>query len=287
MVIIEGRENLIVVDTFESPIDTNIAKRIIRDRYEKPVAYLFNTHYRRDRSNGNQVFYDSIIVAHDRAMGPMNLAEKSRPGRISTLKNELEALKSKSEETANEEDLNQLNRQISSLGRRIQALSLVKFTPPKRTLLGGTILEFEGLTIHVKHYRMANTDADLALFVEEDGVIITGGIASNGATPLWDEISGANISDRIAALDELLTTQAKYSTIIPGSGYAGEFDIISLQRDYLVKLLASVKMYKAEGVDLETALTSVDLSGFESWAQFEQNRAAGIEAVWNWLEDEE
>jgi len=61
--IIDLGENLLIFDTFNSPIPARELMRAASDLFHKPIKYIVNSHYHTDHTRGNQVFVDSEIIS--------------------------------------------------------------------------------------------------------------------------------------------------------------------------------------------------------------------------------
>ena len=157
---------------------------------------------------------------------------------------------------------------------------------PKRTISTDNSIDIGWLRVDIKYYPFAHTNADLVLFVEEDGVIITGDIVRNGVIPSWEMESGAHIDRHIAALDDLLRREGKFKYIVPGNGNVAGFEIVHAQRNFLLDLLGAVKTFKAEGKSLAEAKEKIALSNYSTWVRYEGGRQAAIDCVWQMLQKE-
>lgn len=286
MTVIEADESIIVIDTFVDIIASNTARHLILDRFEKPIKYLFNTHYHQDHTSGNQIFRDATIIAHANCIEPMKEDNEKRQRRIRDMKAELKDMEAKLGLVQNSDgpEGNALKEKIAKLKDRINAAEMFKLTLPNRTIHGSQSIKIEDIRLTIKYYPMAHTNADLVFLIENDGVIVTGDVVRNRVIPSWHIESGATIQHHISALDNLLTYSEKYSSIVPGNGLVADFAVVEEQRDYLLKLLSAVKVSRSGEMTLQETITRTMLSEFSHWLGYDGGREASIEAVWNMLE---
>ena len=66
VVAIASQKGIILIDSGISPTLSKEYRKIIEREFgRKDFAYVINTHHHFDHTNGNQVFNDAIIVAHE------------------------------------------------------------------------------------------------------------------------------------------------------------------------------------------------------------------------------
>lgn len=105
-----------------------------------------------------------------------------------------------------------------------QRWSNLTFPPLPDSALPGTsffddgILQFGDLTVHYGYLRGAHTDGDIWVYFEDENVLVTGGLVSNGRWPELDWWTGGFIGSMLDSFVTLLTVPNENTRIIPAFG---------------------------------------------------------------------
>lgn len=120
-----------------------------------------------------------------------------------------------------------------------QRWSDIKFPPipkagvPTRTVWDDGVIQLGDRTVHYGFMWNAHTDGDIWVYFEEEDVLVTGGLVSNGRWPVIDWSTGGYIGGLLDGFVSLLTVPNSETRIIPAFG-----DIMSLE-----ELRAQNQMY--------------------------------------------
>lgn len=145
-----------------------------------------------------------------------------------------------------------------------------RLVPADLWLAGDTDFKLGGLTFRIRHVGPAHTPEDIALYVEEDGVLFAGDIVFKGRVPFIGE---ADSKAWLAALDRLLAFEPR--TLVPGHGAASRSarDDLALTRDYLMDLRTQMGQAVADFLPFDAAFDAADWSRWEHLpAYFEAHR---------------
>lgn len=128
---------------------------------------------------------------------------------------------------------------------------------PDLWLSGDTDFSLGGLTFRVRHVGPAHSPEDLALFVDNDGVLFSGDLVFKGRVPFVGE---ADSRAWLAALDRLLALKPRL--MVPGHGAASRApqNDLALTRDYLIDLRAKMGRAVADFVPFDAAFAAADWS---------------------------
>lgn len=117
-------------------------------------------------------------------------------------------------------------------GRTFPALPAVAL-PTTRLFADGTfddgVLQFGDCTVHYGWLRGAHTDGDLWLWCEQEDVLVTGGLVSNGRWPELDWWTGGFIGSMLDSFVTLLTVPTATTRIIPAYGPVMNLDELRAQ----------------------------------------------------------
>jgi len=163
-----GPEGVLVIDDQFAPLTDKI-KAAITAISDKPIRFLFNTHFHGDHTGGNENFAKAgvAIVAHD------NVRK-----RLST------------------EQYNAIFDRKTPPSPA-EALPIVTFNDSVTFHIGG-----EEITCF--HVPNAHTDGDAIVFFPRDNVVHMGDCLFNGLYPVLDISAGGSAAGMIAAADRML-----------------------------------------------------------------------------------
>ncbi len=234
---------VVVFDTLGSP---SLAQQMIyriRELTDQPIKRVIVSHYHADHYYGIQAFKDlgAEIWAHEAGKGVVGS----------------DAAKLRYEQ----------RKEI--LGRWINDQTQ-RFPQPDLWLAGDTDFELGGMHFLIRHVGPAHSDEDLAMFVQEDGVLFTGDLVFKGRVPF---VGDADSKLWLKALEKLIAL--KPTILVPGHGGASDtpMDDLTLTRDYLVFLRKEMGRAVENLVPFEDAYAETDWSRYEMMPAFlEANR---------------
>ena len=271
MVVVNDDHVLVVDSHITADAGTGLLATI-RALTEKPVRYLVNSHYHFDHAHGNQVFPDSTqIIGHEftreKLLGDVLSqttyqvigSEEYERGRIALLKEQLE--------TAGGDDRGLLESQIAMISRHADSLADVVPTPPNVTLTDKLTLYRGGREIQLLHLGRGHTGGDVVTYLPAEGIAFTGDLFYAGAPYLGDGFA----NEFPDTLERLKTLEPK--VIVPGHGpLVRDVAQIDFAQDYLRKYWAQVKAAHEQGLSVDEAQASVDMSTYTEYAAFQVTR---------------
>jgi glyoxylase-like metal-dependent hydrolase (beta-lactamase superfamily II) len=202
--------------------------REIRKTTNKPVRFVFNTHYHHDHTFGNSVFADSgaIIVSTTttaREMRTTGVVEWNQASEYS-------------------------GRNMKNYRREFPSLTF------------DSILVFDDGVHRVELRRMgpAHTAGDGVAYLPKEKILITGDLFVNG-NPWGNNVADPNVDyDRwLMVLDEMHRWDV--TVVIPGHGEPAGLQQLAQQRLYLKDMLDQVRAGMSQGKSKEVLIQSIDL----------------------------
>ncbi|MBK7609717.1 MAG: MBL fold metallo-hydrolase [Saprospiraceae bacterium] len=201
----------------------------IRKTTDKPVRFVFNTHYHHDHTFGNSVFADAgaIIVS--------------------------------STETATEmRTLGQIEwaRGTSYSGRSMDGIKRVF---PSLTFDQRMVFDDGDHRVELIKMGPAHTAGDAVAYLPKEKILATGDLCVYGIP--W----GNNVADRHASYDQWLRVLDTLVTwdvdiLIPGHGLPGSTENLRQQKAYLADMLDQVKQGIKSGKSKQTLVQEINLS---------------------------
>lgn len=204
-----------------------------------PIRTLVNTHSDGDHWFGNELVAgpEVEIVACEDAAQLMTANAVA----------EMEAMRS-------------LDSRVGEFAREVSGhfeLSGITATPPTRTFVGELDLDVGGQHVQLTQVGPAHTPGDILVHVPEAKVIYTGDILFVGGAPL---VWAGPVSRCIAACDHILDLDV--SAIVPGHGPLTDKAGVARVRDYLDYVATEASKRFEDGLDVDAAAESIDLSPF-------------------------
>jgi len=231
--LVVGDNAAFVIDDQYAPLTDRILAAIgeITDR---PVKFVFNTHWHGDHTGGNEAMAEAgaLIVAHD------NVRKRMSEGQfMEFFQNDVPPAPD-------------------------GALPVVTFNDRVSFHIGGQ-------TVHAIHVEHAHTDGDAIVHLAEANVIHGGDIVFFGLYPFIDYGSGGSLAGMIEATDRILAIANETTRIIPGHG-GPVIDVEQLRsyREMLATVHQRLDALIDEGKSLEDVQAAQPTRGFdEAWGQ--------------------
>ena len=222
----------------------------IKATTNKPIRFVFDTHYHSDHSFGNSIFTDagaSIICSEACA----------------------EELRTKGA------------RGFSNWNDAAHPLTGARFEPA--TIMFSEGMVFDDGTHRVEITRMGpgHSKGDAVAYLPHEKILITGDLCVT-----WS--SGNNVADAdadhdnwVRALDRLDKWDVK--TVIPGHGPPASRPALHAQREYLADMIDQVRTGKRAGKSADQLAKETDLSRHGNLAASKESNATSIRAMYRKL----
>jgi len=210
-----GTEGVLVIDDQFAPLTDKI-KAAITAISDKPIRFLFNTHWHGDHTGGNENFATAgvAIVAHDNVRKRMSA-----------------------------EQYNVIFDRRTPPSPAI-ALPIVTFND-------SVTFHLDGEDITCFHAPNAHTDGDAIVWFRKANVVHMGDCLFNGRYPVLDVSAGGSAAGMIAAADRMLAVINADTRLIPGHGALATRKDLEAFRDMMKKAQGVVKGLVASGKSLE------------------------------------
>lgn len=226
----------VIFEDFVLVIDANFPNQaeeiipLIRKTTDKPIRYVFDTHYHGDHADGNPVFakIGATAIASENAK-----AEFETKG-VSAFE------KTQSEKPG---EYGKLKYQLPSL-----------YFPRK------LIIEDTKQRVELIHIAEGHTKGDAIAWLPAHGILFTGDSCVNGA---FNYTGDGNTESWIGALTEMRKLPVKM--VCPGHGEASDATLIDRQRRYFVELRQSIGDAIARGDSLDKIKKSIDFPWYKEW----------------------
>ena len=264
MVIIND-DHVMLVDTSVTPAAAGaLVSQINAELTDKPIRYVFNSHYHFDHAHGNQIFGDGVeIIGHEyvRTMHLSNVLEQ-RTNRSFTaiIPDQLEELKSQIAGTTDPEVRGRLEADLVVREAHWNALQETVVTPPNVTYRDVMTLHKGGREVQLRFVGRGHTGGDTMIFLPAEGIVFTGdfflGAPGEPRLPYMGDAYADEWSDSIQRLKSL-----DFDLIVPGHGTPlREREQLTYLQRYLHDLWSQVEGFRNEGLSVEQAARRIDLS---------------------------
>ena len=266
--VIVNDDHAMLVDTSVSPAAARkLVAEIQSEVTEKPIRYVFNTHFHFDHSHGNQIFGDDVeIIGHEyvREQHLANVLEQRTnrtfsaaiPGQIEQLKTRVAAAADATERAQLEFDLRVREAHWNAIQETVVRAPNITYRDAMKVVKGGR-------EVQLHFVGRGHTGGDTMVFLPAERIVFTGDFlvgrpGANGLPYMGDGF----VNEWPSSLDGLEALD--FDVIVPGHGtpFRERKQINDLQR-YLKDLWTQVSQLRAEGLSAEDAISRVDLSAHE------------------------
>jgi cyclase len=240
------RDYVVVIDA-NTPWGIREILPEIRKTTNKPIRYVFDTHYHWDHTWGNSVLVDAGVVVVCSQDCAQELLTKGRQ---------------------------EWNRNPTS-----GEYSLQPYRMEQPGIAFGDFLAIDDgeRRLELRRVGPAHTIGDAVAFLPKEGILFTGDLCVN-----WR--SGNNLGDRdanpsnwVKVLDDLATW--KVATVIPGHGNPGTVETLRAQRAFIDDLWRQVSAGKRMGKTADQLVRELDLARHGDFAADAQQTGSAIRAV--------
>jgi cyclase len=245
----------VVFKDFVLVIDANFPNqaeevvKLIRQTTDKPIRYVFDTHYHGDHADGNPVYT---------AIGATAIASESSRQLFDT-KGIAGFQKSQLDKP---DEYGKLNYEKPSL-----------YFPKKLVIDDGT------QRVELLHFGHAHTAGDAIAWLPQHGIAFTGDAIVNGP---FNYTGDSNTESWIGVLTA--AQQLPIKTIAPGHGELSDKSLIAVQRRYFVELRQFIQQAIDAGKTLDDIKATIDLPFYKEWSGVDvKDRVENIEHVYGEL----
>lgn len=242
------RDYVLVIDAnFPGQVDEVVAA--IREQTDKPIKFVFDTHYHGDHADGNVQYkkLGATIVAHERSQPLFESkgadgfegAKKNRAGEYGSLDYEL----------------------------------------PSVYFSHKLIFDDGDQRVELIFFGHAHTAGDAVAWLPKHKILFSGDACVNGA---FNYTGDADTASWIAVLGAMEDLGVK--TLCPGHGEMGGAEVIATQKRWFSELRTQLKAAIDRGESLDTIKETLDIPFFEEWTGEEaRSRTENIEHVFEEL----
>jgi glyoxylase-like metal-dependent hydrolase (beta-lactamase superfamily II) len=225
-----GEDGILLIDDQFAPLTEKILAAV-KKISDKPIRFLFNTHWHGDHTGGNENLGRAglLIVAHDNVRTRL------------------------------------MTDQATLLGKtpRLQNVGL-----PVITFDNTVTYHINGDSMTAYHIAPAHTDGDAIVRFRNANVVHTGDVFASWRYPYIDTINGGSVQGIVKAMDDLIPTLDDNTKVIPGhGGLSGKKDVIAY-RAMIAAVGARVEALVKQGKTLEEVKAAKPTKDFdELWGK--------------------
>ena len=227
-----GEDLVFLVDDQYAPLTPKI-EAAVKALSDKPVRFVFNTHWHGDHTGGNENLgkAGAIIVAHDNVRKRMSTEQF------------LEAF-------------------------NMRTPASPKVALPVVTFAQSMSFHLNGEEIRVVHVPRAHTDGDAIVHFVGGDIVHMGDTFFNGMYPFIDASTGGTVQGVLAAVDQVVAMTTDKTKIIPGHGPLASRADLQAYRQMLATVHGRVKKAVADGKsDAEIAQLGLTKDLDEKWGK--------------------
>jgi cyclase len=240
------RDYVLVVDA-NFPWGARAVLNDLRQTTDKPIKYVFDTHYHSDHAFGNSVFVDAgatIICSEECTEESKRKNSKSWP---------------------------------ADQGTGEYSLKQYRLEHPQISFRDKMVIEDETHRVELVRMGPGHTRGDAVAYMPKERILFTGDLCVNRA--------GNNVADPDADPDNWVRVldalaQKDVAIVIPGHGVQGTPEALRGNRAYLADMIQQVRAGIARGATAEQLESEIKLTKHNPWGQDEARNKASIRAVY-------
>jgi glyoxylase-like metal-dependent hydrolase (beta-lactamase superfamily II) len=250
VIAVASEGGLVMIDTGISPTLTRGYRAKIEETFGRSdFAYVVNTHYHFDHTNGNQVFPEATVVTRELMIEwnetRAEFVARQRT-RVDGWRETLTTLEPDSEQAPQLRDL------VRSYGQMCDDLEGdFALAPPTITFSDRLSLDFGDLTLRMYAYGPGtHTGDDILVHIPELGILATGDLFFAGSVQFVFQIdTDVDIAHKIAVLDAIIADGTLEHAVTVHNGIMSAEDFVA-RRDYMSAVWKEANTVAEEGGSL-------------------------------------
>jgi glyoxylase-like metal-dependent hydrolase (beta-lactamase superfamily II) len=253
VVAIATQKGIVMIDTGKSPtLAAEYRKIIERELGRKDFAYVINTHYHFDHSNGNGVFAEAEIIAHESSPEKMRIFQRGLDDFIDSRRSMRARYQSQIENAGTDSEMVQRGRDVvATMDIMIKDLEAdFQVTLPTMTFSDRLTLDLGDVTLKLVYFGEGrHTGDDILIHCPEEKLLFTGDLFFKGSMQIayGPQIDAERWMD---ALDFVLEDMSRVETVYDTHNGPMKGSFLTLWHQYLSDLWKSAKEAREKGLDL-------------------------------------
>jgi cyclase len=239
------KDFVLVIDaSFPDQADEVI--KLIRKTTDKPIRFVFDTHYHGDHADGNQRFA---------AIGASTVASENSRTQF---------------DTKGIAGFERAKKENPAVYGGLEYQKPVVWFPQKFVLDDGT------QHVELIHFGHAHTPGDAVAWLPKSGVLFTGDACVNGA---FNYTGDGDTASWIRVLTEMQKLPVQH--VCPGHGEMSDASVIEKQKRWFVELREAVQRMIDRGKSLTEIKEQIEIPSYKEWTGVEaKTRTENIEFVY-------
>jgi glyoxylase-like metal-dependent hydrolase (beta-lactamase superfamily II) len=263
--VIVNADHTMLVDTSVTPAAARaLVAQIKAEITDKPIKYVFNSHYHFDHAHGNQIFGDDVeIIGHEfiRRMLLTNvLDQRTNKSFTAGLPSQIAQAKQRIAQASTPEERAKLEASLSVTEAHYKATQETRPKPPNVTFTDVLTLHKGGREVQLHFLGRGHTGGDTMIFLPAERIVFTGDFfEGRPGGGVLSYLGDGFIDEWPASLERLKALQ--FDTIVPGHGAPlRERQQIDDFQKYLREFWRQASALRMQGVTAEQAVAKMDLS---------------------------
>jgi glyoxylase-like metal-dependent hydrolase (beta-lactamase superfamily II) len=209
VIAIATQKGIVMIDTGKAPTITSEYRKIIEREFGRnDFSYVINTHFHFDHTDGNQVFDEAEIIAHESSPERMHQFDRGRQNFVAGRKSQIEQLKIQLKAlNPNSEDAQRLRDILSQNPIMLDDLeNNYSLTLPTITFNDRMMLDLGDITLKLIYFGQGrHTGDDIIIHCPEEKLLFTGDLFFRSSlqiafsaqfdAPRWIEVMNELLED--------------------------------------------------------------------------------------------
>ncbi len=232
---IATEKGIVVIDAGFAPTDTKKYRKIIEKEFARnDFLYLINTHGHFDHTNGNQIFSDTQIIAHDNCVSEMTQFWNDSIAIDNSFYKSVGRMQSQIDTLNPDSDMWKFNKVFMYKSKTMQTDLENDFliTLPTVTFNDRLSLYLGDITMHLIYFGNAHTKSDIMIYIPEEKILFIGDIFDKGGVPDFKIENNKHFQRWKMVMDWLFEQDKEIERVIYGHGLIfSKEDLIAFRKN--------------------------------------------------------
>ena len=267
--VIVNADHTMLVDTSVTPAAARALVAQIKDEItDKPIKYVFNSHYHFDHAHGNQIFGDDVeIIGHEfiRQMHLTNvLQQRTNRSFTENLPTQIAQMRERIGAATDPKQRAQLEAGLRVTEAHFKATQETVVKPPNVTFTDVLTLHKGGREVQLHFLGRGHTGGDTMVFLPAERIVFTGDFfEGRPGGGVLSYLGDSFIDEWPASLERLKAID--FDIIVPGHGAPfKERQQITDFQNYLRDFWNQARTLRAQGLTAQQAAEKIDMSRFSA-----------------------
>jgi len=256
---VASKKGIVIIDTYAGRSQQELIRKAVEKEFGRSDYFaVINTHQHYDHTNGNQLYADLPIIAHQAAREGMVNDVAGMPAWFARVGEAVQGMEERQKTLDPESREGKTNLENIAYWRTVirDMQQGHVSTPPNMTFTHRMSLQLGDLTIDLYAFLGLHTKGDIVVHIPEEKVLCVGDMINDGWLPPLSKEAASDPAYLLQTWQEVLERGPDVRHVLPGHSYVKvSFDSFKWRYGYFKTLWDGLAKVKAAGKSLAEART--------------------------------